>query len=37
LGCLVAGAAVMTGGSASAHHSFSMFEYGTSIEIEGTV
>ena len=37
LGCLVAGAPVMTGRSASAHHSFSMFEYGSSIEIEGTV
>jgi hypothetical protein len=33
--CLTGGA--ITGGSALAHHSFSMFEFGTSIELEGTV
>jgi hypothetical protein len=31
------GALLMTGRAVSAHHSFSMFEYGSSIEIEGTV
>jgi hypothetical protein len=31
------GASAMTGDSALAHHSFSMFEYGSSTEIEGTV
>jgi hypothetical protein len=35
--CLTGGALVMTGDAARAHHSFSMFEYGTSIELEGTV
>ena len=35
--CLTGGALVMTGDSALAHHSFAVFEYGTSIEIEGTV
>jgi hypothetical protein len=35
--CFVGGALVMAGRSATAHHSFSMFEYGSSIEIEGTV
>ena len=34
---LVGGALVMALGPAMAHHSFSMFEYGSSIEIEGTV
>jgi hypothetical protein len=34
-GLLVASA--MTGGSARAHHSFSVFEYGSSMELEGTV
>jgi hypothetical protein len=28
---------MMTGDAALAHHSFSMFEYGTSTELEGTV
>jgi Family of unknown function (DUF6152) len=40
LGSLLAGligASAMTGDSALAHHSFSMFEYGSSTEIEGTV
>jgi hypothetical protein len=40
LGLLLAGligASAMTGDSALAHHSFSMFEYGSSTEIEGTV
>lgn len=32
----LAGGAI-TGDSALAHHSFSMFEFGTSIELEGTV
>jgi hypothetical protein len=31
------GASAMTDDSALAHHSFSMFEYGSSTEIEGTV
>jgi Family of unknown function (DUF6152) len=31
------GAMIMTGDSALAHHSFSMFEYGSSTELEGTV
>jgi Family of unknown function (DUF6152) len=35
--CLLGGALAMTGGSALAHHSFSMFEYGSSTELEGTV
>jgi hypothetical protein len=35
--CLPAGALVMTGDSALAHHSFAVFEFGASIEIEGTV
>ena len=39
--CLLAigltGVLVMRGGSALAHHAFSMFEYGLSAEIEGTV
>jgi hypothetical protein len=35
--CLVGGALVMTGPSARAHHSFSMFDYGSTTEIEGTV
>jgi hypothetical protein len=35
--CLTGGALVMTGDSALAHHSFAVFEYGASIEIEGTV
>jgi hypothetical protein len=40
-GCLLAaslaGASMVTGGAARAHHSYSMFEFGSSIEIEGTV
>ena len=39
--CLLAagltGALVVTGDGAMAHHSFSMFEYGSSTELEGTV
>src|SRR5450432_120358 len=31
------GALVLTGDGALAHHSFSMFEYGSNTEIEGTV
>ncbi len=31
------GASVTTGDRALAHHSFSMFEYGSSIELDGTV
>jgi hypothetical protein len=31
------GASLITNDSARAHHSFSMFEFGSSIEIEGTV
>ncbi len=34
---LIGAAVVMTGPSAWAHHSFSMFEYGSSIELDGTV
>src|SRR5258708_3539293 len=34
---LMSGALLMTGDTALAHHSFSMFEYGTSTELEGTV
>ena len=41
-GCLLAAglvglALIMTEAAALAHHSFSMFEYGSSTEIEGTV
>jgi hypothetical protein len=35
--CLISGALVMMGDSALAHHAFSMFEYGSSAELEGTV
>jgi Family of unknown function (DUF6152) len=35
--CLMGGTLVMTGDSALAHHAFSMFEFGTSTELEGTV
>jgi hypothetical protein len=35
--CLTGGALVTTGDNALAHHSFAVFEYGTSIVIEGTV
>jgi hypothetical protein len=31
------GALVMTGDGALAHHSYSMFEFGSSVEMEGTV
>jgi hypothetical protein len=34
---LIGAALVMTSQSAWAHHSFSMFEYGSSIELDGTV
>jgi len=34
---LMSGALLMAGDTARAHHSFSMFEYGTSTELEGTV
>jgi len=33
----MSGALLMAGDTARAHHSFSMFEYGTSTELEGTV
>jgi hypothetical protein len=36
-GCCLISALVLTGDGARAHHSFSMFEYGSSTEIEGTV
>ena len=35
--CLISSALVTAGGSALAHHAFSMFEYGSSTELEGTV
>ena len=35
--CLAGGAMIMTSDCALAHHSFAMFEYGTSTELEGTV
>jgi hypothetical protein len=35
--CLVGGTLFMTGDAALAHHSFSMFEYGSSVELDGTV
>jgi hypothetical protein len=35
--CLLGGALLMTGNAALAHHSFSMFEYGSSVELDGTV
>jgi hypothetical protein len=34
---LAGGAMIMTSDCALAHHSFAMFEYGTSTELEGTV
>jgi len=34
---LMSGTLLMTGDTALAHHAFSMFEYGTSTELEGTV
>jgi Family of unknown function (DUF6152) len=34
---LVGGMLLATGDAALAHHSFSMFEYGSSIELDGTV
>jgi hypothetical protein len=35
--CLISSALVTIGGSALSHHAFSMFEYGSSTELEGTV
>jgi hypothetical protein len=35
--CLIGGTLLMTGNAALAHHSFSMFEYGNSVELDGTV
>ena len=35
--CLLGAVLVTTGDNALAHHSFAVFEYGTSIQIEGTV
>jgi hypothetical protein len=35
--CLMGGALLMTGRSALAHHSFSMFDFGSPTDIEGTV
>jgi hypothetical protein len=34
---LTGGTLLVAGGAATAHHSFSMFEYGASTELEGTV
>jgi hypothetical protein len=34
---LTGGATIMTSAGARAHHAFAMFEYGSSVEIEGTV
>jgi hypothetical protein len=35
--CGLGGALIVTGDAALAHHSFSMFDYGSSIELDGTV
>ncbi len=37
IGCLVGETLIMASRPATAHHSYSMFEYGSPIEIEGTV